>query len=93
MGGGPNSRLMTGQQGRLMTGQQARLGTASGGGSNDLARPMTSVSGAGYSKQGPAKSFDPLNQRGAAPALAEKADNSPEDLAREMVCMLTNLYL
>ena len=30
------------------------------------------------------KTFDPLNQRGAAPALAEKADNSPEDLAREM---------
>lgn len=25
-----------------------------------------------------------MNQRGAAPALAEKADNSPEDLAREM---------
>jgi intraflagellar transport protein 88 len=35
-------------------------------------------------KGGPGKSFDPLNQRGAAPALAEKADNSPEDLAREM---------
>ena len=30
------------------------------------------------------KTFDPLNQRGAAPALAEKADNSPEDRAREM---------
>jgi hypothetical protein len=47
---------------------------------------MTSVSGAGYTsanKGGP-KSFDPLNQRGAAPALAEKADNSPEELAREM---------
>jgi intraflagellar transport protein 88 len=30
--------------------------------------------------------FDPLKQRGVGPAppLAEKSDNSPEDLAREM---------
>lgn len=34
--------------------------------------------------KGGSKTFDPLNQRGAAPALAEKADNSPEDRAREM---------
>lgn len=48
------------------------------------ARPMTSVSGAGYQskKQG---AFDPLNQgHGPAPALAEKADNGPEYLAKEM---------
>lgn len=48
------------------------------------ARPMTSVSGAGYQskKQG---TFDPLNQgHGPAPPLAEKADNGPEDLAKEM---------
>ena len=45
---------------------------------------MTSVSGAGYQskKQG---AFDPLNQgHGPAPALAEKADNGPEYLAKEM---------
>lgn len=45
---------------------------------------MTSVSGAGYQskKQG---TFDPLNQgHGPAPALAEKADNGPEDLAKEL---------
>lgn len=44
---------------------------------------MTSVSGAGY--QSKKKGFDPLKQgHGPAPALAEKADNGPEDLAKEM---------
>lgn len=44
---------------------------------------MTSVSGAGY--QSKKKGFDPLNQgHGPAPALAEKADNGPEDLTKEM---------
>lgn len=45
---------------------------------------MTSVSGAGYQskRQG---NFDPLNQgHGPAPALAEKSDNGPEYLAKEM---------
>lgn len=45
---------------------------------------MTSVSGAGYQskKQG---TFDPLKQgHGPAAALAEKADNGPEDMAKEM---------
>ena len=60
-----------------MTGQ-------AGGGGGD-ARPMTSVSGAGFSSAGAEqKSFDPLNMnvRGPAPALAEKSDNSPEDRAK-----------
>jgi intraflagellar transport protein 88 len=66
---------------------RAGLGTAMGGGSNSEARPMTSVSGAGYkgsiSKE--QKAFDPLNMgKGPAPPLAEKADNSPEDKAKEM---------
>ena len=64
---------------RLMTGQQ-------GGGSSE-ARPMTSVSGAGYqgSKDPRMKNFDPLNiGKGPAPALAEKSDNSHEDKAKEM---------
>lgn len=47
---------------------------------------MTSVSGAGY--KGNAKdnkAFDPLNiGKGPAPPLAEKADNSSEDKAKEM---------
>lgn len=48
------------------------------------ARPMTSVAGAGYqsNRQG---TFDPLNQNhGPASALAERADNGPEHLAKEM---------
>jgi hypothetical protein len=90
----PN-RMMTGAQGggaqggvggganRMMTGQASRMGT-SGGGPNGELRPMTSVSGAGYQSAKNPKSFDPLNQRGAAPALAERADNSPEEMARDL---------
>lgn len=45
---------------------------------------MTSVSGAGYQSKKHAN-FDPLNQgHGPAPALAEKSDNGPEYLAKEM---------
>lgn len=66
---------------------RAGLGTAMGGAGSGEARPMTSVSGAGYkgniSKE--QKSFDPLNMgRGPAPPLAEKADNSHEDKAKDM---------
>lgn len=46
---------------------------------------MTSVSGAGYKGTKENKAFDPLNiGRGPAPPLAEKADNSHEDKAKEM---------
>lgn len=47
---------------------------------------MTSVSGAGYKGNlKDNKSFDPLNiGKGPAPPLAEKADNSSEDKAKEM---------
>ena len=68
-GGPPMSRMMTGQ----------------GGGSE--ARPMTSVSGAGFTSKGATqKTFDPMGvaNRGPAPALAVKSDNSPEDMAKEM---------
>jgi len=59
------------------------LTTAQGGGSSD-ARPMTSVSGAGYSASRD-RSFDPLNiGKGPAPPLSEKSDNSSEDKAKEM---------
>lgn len=52
------------------------------------ARPMTSVSGAGFKSGNPKdnKGFDPLNLggKGPAPPLAEKADNSFEDKAKDM---------
>lgn len=67
---------------------RAGLGTSAGyGGGSGEARPMTSVSGAGYkgSTSKESKVFDPLNiGRGPAPPLAEKADNSHEDKAKEM---------
>lgn len=60
------------------------MGTAQGGGGGE-ARPMTSVSGAGYSGSKDMKNFDPLGAgRGPAPPLAKKSDNSPEDQAKEM---------
>jgi intraflagellar transport protein 88 len=55
-------------------------------------RPMTSVAGAGYQSKkagggAGGGAFDPLNagskSRGPAPALAERADNSPEEAAKE----------
>jgi hypothetical protein len=48
------------------------------------ARPMTSVAGAGYHSKRTPGQFDPLKQKIRAEALAEKADNSPEDMAKEM---------
>ena len=75
------ARLMTGKAPAAMS----RMVTA--GGTDVGARPMTSVAGAGYSSaKKSAAAFDPLNQqsRGPAPPLAEKADNSPEDMAKEM---------
>lgn len=72
----------------------SRMGTASQGGGGE-ARPMTSVSGAGYhgSKEGN-RTFDPLNMgvRGPAPPLAKKSDNSPEDQAKEMEKKVHRLY-
>ena len=66
----------------------ARGATAAGGGGP---RPMTSAKGAGYSSKppGPAgglRALDPSAQKSAGPAppLSEKADNTPEDLARDM---------
>jgi intraflagellar transport protein 88 len=68
---------------------QSRMGLTTGqvGGGGGEARPMTSVSGAGYqgSKNERDRAFDPLNiGRGPAPPLAEKSDNSSEDKAKEM---------
>jgi intraflagellar transport protein 88 len=64
--------------GRLMTGQ-------AGGGTGGEARPMTSVSGAGYQGSIKDKNFDPLHMgKGPAPPLAEKSESSHEDKARDM---------
>jgi intraflagellar transport protein 88 len=62
------------------------LTTGMVGGGGGEARPMTSVSGAGYQGSAPKdRSFDPLNLgKGPAPPLAEKSDNSHEDKAKEM---------
>ena len=68
-------------------GLQSRAGLTTGqAGGGGEARPMTSVSGAGYKGNlKDNKSFDPLNiGKGPAPPLAEKADNSSEDKAKEM---------
>lgn len=76
---------MTGSRGG-MSRAGLTTGMAGGAGSGE-ARPMTSVSGAGYkgnlSKE--SKAFDPLNLgKGPAPPLAEKTDNSPEEKAKDM---------
>jgi intraflagellar transport protein 88 len=74
---------MTGQQGGAMPPSRMMTGSREA----TTARPMTSVSGAGFNsnpKKGQA--FDPLNAgaKGPAPPLASKAENSPEDMAKEM---------
>lgn len=49
------------------------------------ARPMTSVSGAGFSSAAKDRNFDPFNiGKGPAPPLAKKSENSSEDKAKEM---------
>ncbi|KAJ0396128.1 hypothetical protein ATCC90586_012141 [Pythium insidiosum] len=71
-------------------GLASRMGTAQQGGGGD-ARPMTSVSGAGFSSNPRTASgqrvFDPLGEArkaGAPPPLVEKTENSPKDVAREL---------
>ncbi len=62
------------------------LSTSDGyGASDELQRPMTSVNAAGYTS----KARDPLSEnfvefgKGRASALERRADNGPEDMARE----------
>lgn len=74
--------LMTGAGGGRASGSRAGLSTGQQGGD---ARPMTSVSGAGFKSNKDKSSFDPLNiGKGPAPALAEKTENGPEDKSKEM---------
>ncbi|KAL3662972.1 hypothetical protein V7S43_011916 [Phytophthora oleae] len=74
------------QMGRQIPG--SRMGTAQQGGE---ARPMTSVSGAGFSSNprtsAGQRMFDPMGESrkaGAAPALVEKTENSPKEVAKEL---------
>lgn len=75
------------------TSRAAPLGTAGGGGGGaEDARPMTAIRGAGYTaagkRPGTTSAFDPAGlagaARGPAPPLQKRADNSPEDMCREM---------
>jgi len=73
----------------------ARMGTAAAGaGGGDGPRPMTSVKGAGFQSRAlgtsaggkPVNPLDAVAARtgGPAPPLADKAENSPEEAAKEM---------
>ncbi|XP_045130725.1 intraflagellar transport protein 88 homolog isoform X2 [Portunus trituberculatus] len=72
-----------------LTGAAPRLGTVqqgpgTGGSSDGLRRPMTSMRGTGYTSQGSA--FDPLNQasKGPAPPLISKTEESPEEKIKSL---------
>lgn len=83
VGGVNNARGFLGSRAGAQ-GSRMGLMTGSQGGTSE-ARPMTSVSGAGYQGNREARTFDPLHMgRGPAPPLAEKSDNGPEDQAKEM---------
>jgi len=95
-----SNRLSTGigmnSMNRTGTGMPVSYAAAVDG--SGTSRPLTAVYGAGYGGNKPGTSvagmsvgggvFDPLNQskqsRGPAPPLAEKKDNSPEDMARDL---------
>ena len=89
----PVGKSLAGRGG--ITGRQAGSTAAKGGrmmtaqGTVGDQRPMTSIKGAGF-QSGSSKTahpaFDPLNQnRGPAPPLVNKADDSPEERAKQMV--------
>ena len=73
-----------GRNNNAVPGSRMGLTTGMSGGGGGEARPMTSVSGAGYKGSSTSKlpgGFDPLNiGKGPAPPLADKADNSPGKL-------------
>ena len=78
--------------GRPLMSSMGRAGLTTGqagGGLGGEARPMTSVSGAGFQSAAKDQSrgtFDPMGavNKGPAAALAEKSENSPEDKAKDM---------
>ncbi len=87
-GGGGSLGRAGGITGRNSTGtQQARLMTSQGTVGDQ--RPMTSNKGAGFRSGAGGKqahpAFDPLNQnRGPAPPLVDKGDDSSEERAKQM---------
>uniref|UniRef100_A0A7S2KRV1 UDP-N-acetylglucosamine--peptide N-acetylglucosaminyltransferase SPINDLY n=1 Tax=Leptocylindrus danicus TaxID=163516 RepID=A0A7S2KRV1_9STRA len=83
---GTGYRPLTSHYGRVHTGMASRGMTArSGTAALVEGRPMTAVSGAGYQSAKGAR-FDPLNigSRPIAPNLVEKAENSPEKIAKQL---------
>jgi len=87
--GSANRPLMSSMGRANAPGSRAGLTTgAMGGGLGGEARPMTSVSGAGFQsagKQQQAGGFDPLQMnKGGAQPLHEKSENSAEDKAKEL---------
>jgi intraflagellar transport protein 88 len=79
-------------RGGVVPGSRMGMATASNSSGSD-ARPMTSVSGAGYQSASKDKSFDPLHMgKGPAPPLAEKTENSFEDKARDMEKKVHRLF-
>jgi intraflagellar transport protein 88 len=87
-GPGSANRPLMSSMGRNVPGTAQRLTTGQAGGGGGDARPMTSVSGAGFqsaAKQQAASNFDPLQiGKGPAAPLAEKSENSSEEKAKEM---------
>ncbi|KAJ8314795.1 hypothetical protein KUTeg_006945 [Tegillarca granosa] len=88
MPGAPGARLGTMAKGRVgMPSSLGRLTTAAGGGQDAMARPMTAVRAAGYTSAGNrGAGFDPMNQgnKGPAPPLEPKPEDSPEEKIRQL---------
>ncbi|XP_070567544.1 intraflagellar transport protein 88 homolog isoform X4 [Ptychodera flava] len=84
----------TAAKGRLTTAMRGRAGMPSSMGrpttgavaaDGGVARPMTAVRAAGYSSAGNrGASFDPLNQRGPAPPLETKNEDTPEEKIKQL---------
>ncbi|XP_071956523.1 intraflagellar transport protein 88 homolog isoform X2 [Antedon mediterranea] len=82
------NRLKTG----MMTSSMGRPVTGMAADNTATARPMTAVRGAGYSSRG--QSFDPLNQaanRGPAPPLEAKAEDTPEEKIKQLEHQVNDL--
>jgi len=91
-GGAPPGTAMRGS-GLASRGGPGLMSRAGGSQPMEENRPMTAVRAAGYTSAGKQQAagaaFDPTGQggaaaRGPAPPLAEKRDNSPEDMCREI---------
>ncbi|XP_006822667.1 intraflagellar transport protein 88 homolog [Saccoglossus kowalevskii] len=79
-------RLATTMRGRAgMPSSMGRPTTGAVGADGGVARPMTAVRAAGYTSGGNrGASFDPLNQRGPAPPLEVKNEDTPEEKIKQL---------